>query len=111
MYNIIQAYEIINTQKSRKKEGMIIQLYFLKEYDKLSWNYMEKTMEAYGFDNHWIKWVMNLVSMTSFSLLVNGAPTKPFYPSKGLKQKDPFSAFLFIIMMEGLSITIKDAMK
>jgi hypothetical protein len=72
---------------------------------------MEKAMEAFGFDKHWIKWVMTLVSTTSFSLLVNGAPTKPFYPSRGLRQGDPLSPFLFIIMMEGLSRTIKFAMK
>jgi hypothetical protein len=90
---------------------MIIQLDFAKAYDKLSWHYMEKAMEAFGFDKHWIKWVMTLVSMTSFSLLVNGAPTKPFYPSRGLRQGDPLSPFLFIIMMEGLRRTIKDAIE
>jgi hypothetical protein len=76
--NIIEAHEIIHSLKSRKKTGMIMQLDFSKACDKLSWHYMEKTMEAYGFDNQWIKWVMVLVSMTSFSILVNGAPTKPF---------------------------------
>jgi hypothetical protein len=111
MDNIILAHEIIHTLKSRKKSGMIIQLDFAKAYDKLSWNYMEKALEAFGFDKHWIKWVMTLVSTTSFSLLVNGAPTKPFYPSRGLRQGDPLSPFMFIIMMEGLSRTIKDAME
>jgi hypothetical protein len=106
--NIIHAHEIIHSLKSRKKAGMIIQLDFAKAYDKLSWHYMEKTMEAYGFDNQWIKWVMALVSTTSFSILVNGAPTKPFYPSRGIRQGDPLSPFLFILMMEGLSRTIKE---
>jgi len=69
---------------------------------------MEKTMEPYGFYNHWIKWVMTLVSMTNFSILVNGASTKPFYPSRVLRQGDPLSPFLFLLMMEGLSRTIKD---
>jgi len=54
---------------------------------------------------------MTLVSTTSFSLLVNGAPTKPFYPSRGLTQGDLLSPFLFIIMMEGLRKTIKDAIE
>jgi hypothetical protein len=70
MDNIVQAHEIIHTLKSRKNVGMIIQLDFAKAYDKLSWHYMTKTMEAYGFDNHLIQWVMTLVSMTIFSILV-----------------------------------------
>jgi hypothetical protein len=90
---------------------MIIQLEFSKGYDKLTWNYMEKAVEAFGFEKHWIKWVMTLVSTTSISLLVNGSPTKLFYPSRGPRQGDSLSPFLFIIMMEGLSRTIKDAME
>jgi hypothetical protein len=70
---------------------------------------MEKTMESYGFDNHWLKWVMTLVSKTSFSILVNGAPAKHFYPSRGLRQVDPISPFMFILMMEGLSRSVKVA--
>jgi hypothetical protein len=111
MDNVIQAHEIIHTLKIRKKSRMIIQLDFSKAYDKLRWHYMEKEMEAFVFEKHWIKWVMALVSTNSFSLLVNGAPTKPFYPSRGLRQGDPLSPFLFIIMMEGLSRTIKVAME
>jgi len=52
MDNIIQSHEIIHTLKSRKKAGMIIQLDFAKAYEKLSWHYMEKVMEAFGFDKH-----------------------------------------------------------
>ena len=47
--------------------------------------------------------------MTSYSLLINGAPTKPLWPTRGIRQGNPLSPFLFILMMEGLSQSIKSA--
>jgi hypothetical protein len=47
--------------------------------------------------------------MTSYSLLINGAPTKPFRPSIGIIKWNPISPFLFILMMEGLRRSIKRA--
>jgi hypothetical protein len=107
--NIIQAHEIIHTLKSQRRGGMIIQLDLAKAYDKINWHYMAKTLEAFGFEQHWINWIFTLVSMTSYSLLINGTPLKPFCPSKDIRQGDPLSLFLFSLMMEGLSRSIKSA--
>jgi hypothetical protein len=88
---------------------MIIQLDLAKANDKISWHYMIKTLEAFGFTQHWISWIVSLVSTTSYSLIINGAPAKPFWPTRGIKQGDSLSPFLFILMMEGLSRSIKSA--
>jgi len=66
-------------------------------------------LRAYGFDHNWIRWVMALVSMTSFSILLNDSPSRTFMPSRGLRQGDPLSPFLFVLMMEGLGRVIKMA--
>jgi len=49
MDNIIQAHDIIHTLKLQKRGGMLIQLDLTKDYEKISWHYMIKTFESFGF--------------------------------------------------------------
>ena len=52
MDNIIHAHELIHTLKIQRRGGIIIQLDLAKYYDKISWHYMVKTLEAFGFTQH-----------------------------------------------------------
>jgi len=107
--NIIQAHEVVHTLTSKKQAGILMQLDIAKAYDKVNWNYIKKVLHAFGFDHNWFRWVIALMSSSSFSILVNGSPSEIFSPSRGLKQGDPLSPFLSILIMEGLEQSIKNA--
>lgn len=55
-----------------------------------------------GFGSKWICWITACVSTTSMSILLNGSPLQSFNMEKGLRQGDPLSLYLFILVSEAL---------
>jgi hypothetical protein len=90
---------------------MLIKIDLSKYFDFLSWNYMRSLLVAFDFNKDWILWISNITSFSFFSILVNGVPSQPFSPSRGIRQGDPLSPFLFVIMEEGLGCYIKDSIE
>jgi len=55
-----------------------------------------------GFHNRWIAWIRGCLEFTTISVLVNGSPTSEFKPARGLRQGDPLTLFLFLVVVEGV---------
>eukprot|EP00253_Pinus_taeda_P031183 PITA_31183 len=109
MDGIILTHEIIHSLKQTKKPGMLLKIDLSKAFDSICWEYMQKILQAFGFDAAWIRWISSLISSTFYSILVNGIPSSTFHPSRGIRQGDPLSPFLFVIMAEGLRRSLKAA--
>ncbi|GKV25736.1 hypothetical protein SLEP1_g35131 [Rubroshorea leprosula] len=62
-----------------------------------------------GFGMKWRGWIRECLSTARISVLVNGSPTEEFGMGRGLKQGDPLSPFLFLIVAEGLNGLVRIA--
>ena len=62
-----------------------------------------------GFGAKWVGWIKWCMSTTTFSILINGSPAGCFWRSRGLRQGDPLSPYLFVLSIEALSLMIDKA--
>ena len=89
--------------------GVICKLDIEKAYDHVYWEALLDLLRRMGFRVRWCRWIRTCISTVQFSVLFNGSPANFFGSSRGLRQGDPLSALLFLVMMEVLSKMMKRA--
>jgi hypothetical protein len=66
-------------------------------------------MRKLGFANRWVRLLMTCVRIVTYAILINGQPHGHIVPSRGIRQGDPLSPYLFIICAEALSSMLNHA--
>ena len=83
----------------------------VKAYDHLNWEFVLEVMRRKGFGQRWLNWISWCMSTTSFSILINGTSAGFFRSTRGLRQRDPLSSYLFVLRMNILSRLINKAVE
>nr|KAJ0211203.1 hypothetical protein LSAT_V11C400178620 [Lactuca sativa] len=102
--NILGGPMVINALYSWAKK-----VDFDKAFDSINWEYLDSVLAQMRFVNKWRMWIKGCLRSSRALVIINGSPTVEFEISKGVRQGDPLSPFLFIIIMEGLHIALEEA--
>lgn len=99
----------LDSRLKDKNPGLMCKLDIEKVYDHVNRDYLLGVLRSIGFRMKWIRRMRFCISIVRFSVLINGSPEGFFSASRGLRQGDPLSSFLFLLVMEGLNDMLKTA--
>lgn len=108
---VLYANECIDARIKEWKPGVICKLDLEKAYDHVNWGFLMYVLRRSGFGVRWRDWNWKCISLVSFSILINGVPKGHFGCSRGLRQGDPLSPLLFLLVAGVLGSLIGRAAK
>ena len=101
--------EVLHSIKTKNLCAFILKLDLTKAFDRVDWSYVRLILIQIGIPLLTVNWIMACITSVNFAVLVNGTPSPFFTASRGIRQGYPLSPLLFILVIEGFSLLIRDA--
>ncbi|XP_020112154.1 uncharacterized protein LOC109726772 [Ananas comosus] len=113
--NITDAYvtvaELLSWGNKKAIEGVAVKVDSEKAYDRIDWRFLFRILRWWGFDDKWCGWIELCVCHAKVGILVNGEATNWIQTKRGVRQGDPLSPFLFLMVAECLTRLANEALR
>lgn len=92
---------------ARRESCVMLKIDIAKALDTVAWTFLLEVLQHMGFGLRWRNWISIILSSSSIKILLNGHPGRRICHARGLRQGDPLSPMLFVLVMEVLNHFLK----
>jgi hypothetical protein len=99
----MRVQHLIKSLHKKRVSSLFLKLDILKAFDSVSWAFLIEVLSHLGFGPIWCNLISNLLASSSTQVLLNGSPSNSIRHRRGLRQVDPLSPMLFVLIMDVLN--------